>query len=412
MTSPAWLVDRIDGAFGGHEKPEKIGVAVSGGSDSLALLHLLHTWGQVPIVAATVDHGLRPEAPEEAAQVAEICSKLGIPHTTLQWQGWTGKGNLQDQARQNRYSLLAKWAKTEGCDTVCLGHTMDDQAETFLMRLSRASGVDALAGMESRIWRHDQRFDRPLLRVRREHLQDYLGSLGVQWIDDPSNDDDRFDRIKARKAVAQLEDLGITPENITHSMIHLSLAGIELRERAHEIAQKICKEPSGDVVFGLTAFRLLNPEMQHRLLSQVLMFVSGEPYPPRREAMNIAEAALTTEKNHTLHGCCILVSKMTVRITREYKAVERVHSTSDQLWDGRWKLDGPHNDQLQVRALGDALKDVPNWRDTGMPRTSLLATPSIWSGNDLISAPIAGYSNGWTASATGRGTFAQFLLSR
>ena len=411
MSLAARLIDRIDGAFGGEKRPRKIGVAVSGGSDSLALLHLLHDWGQVPLSAATVDHGLRPEAADEAAKVAEICETLGVPHQILCWQGWDGKGNLQDQARQNRYSLLADWATAQDCDTVVLGHTMDDQAETFLMRLSRASGIDALSGMESRIWRNDQRFDRPLLGVRRQELKDYLTKRGVAWIDDPSNEDDRFDRIKARRAIAHLEEAGLSPEDITHSMINLSLAAMELRERAREIAQKVCREVSGDLIFDRAAFRRLNPDMQFRLLSKALMLVSSEPYPPRRDAMYDAEAAIYAARNHTLHGCLILTSDMAVRITREFKAVERHVTATDTWWDARWHLDGPHAPGLEIRALGEAVKDTP-WRETGMPRQSLLASPAIWRGETLIAAPVAGLSGGWTAQATGRGKFADFLLRR
>ena len=201
MSKSAVLINEIDRVFGGDKRPGKIGVAVSGGSDSLALLFLLHEWAQVPIAAATVNHGLREEAQSEVELVAGVCDDLGIPHRALKWQGWDGKGNLQDQARQNRYSLLADWARGERCETVALGHTMDDQAETFLMRLARSSGIDGLSGMDGRIWRNDQRFDRPLLSVRRAELQDYLTQRGVDWVDDPSNEDERFDRVKARKAL-------------------------------------------------------------------------------------------------------------------------------------------------------------------------------------------------------------------
>ena len=411
MTSLATLVDEIDRAFGGENRPTKIGVAVSGGSDSLALLHLLKDWGQVPLSAATVDHGLREEAAGEAEEVTAQCETLGIPHQTLKWQGWDGKGNLQDQARLNRFSLLADWAKAEGCDTVALGHTMDDQAETFLMRLSRTSGVDGLAGMAGRIWRHDQLFDRPLLNARRDVLQNYLSAKGITWIEDPSNDDERFDRVKARKALGHLEDLGLRPEEITHSMTNLELAALELRDLAREIAKKICKESDGDLIFDRAGLRRLNPEMQHRLFSKALMFVSSEPYPPRRDAMFDAEIAVIQGKNHTLHGCLILVSDMTVRLTREWKAVEREKAPTDQPWDTRWHLDGPHAPDLEIRALGESVKDTP-WRETKLPRQSLLASPAVWQGETLIAAPVAGLANGWTAEATGRGKFTDFLLRR
>ena len=101
------------------------------------------------VAVATVDHGLRPEAAAEAAEVAAICAGLGVPHEILHWH-WDGAGNLQDAARRGRMALLADWARRRGLRTVALGHTEDDIAETFLMRLARDAGVDGLAAMAAR----------------------------------------------------------------------------------------------------------------------------------------------------------------------------------------------------------------------------------------------------------------------
>ncbi len=412
MTSDAVLIDAIDRAFGHDDRPKHIGVAVSGGSDSLALLHLLNDWGGADLAAATVDHGLRSEAAKEADHVARVCNDLGIPHQVLKWEGWDGKGNLQDHARRSRYSLLADWAKDTKRDVVCLGHTLDDQAETFLMRLARSSGLDGLAGMSDHIFRHDVKFARPLLSQRRVCLQNYLERRKQAWIDDPSNDDAAFDRVKARKALAVLEGIGLTSENIEASMTNLGVASWELKDRAREISEQICKEHSGDLVFDRTAFQRLSPDMKYRLLSKALMFVSSEDYPPRRTSMFQAEEAVQKGDNFSLHGCLIFISNITFRITRELKALCGTRAQTKTLWDARWYLDGPHDDALEIRALGDAVKDCPDWRETGIPRQSLLASPAVWQGETLIAAPVAGLSNGWTAEATGRGKFTDFLLRR
>ena len=125
-----------------------LGVAVSGGGDSVALLLMLATVARGrPLAAVTVDHGLRPESGDEAAAVEALCAARGIPHATLRWNGWDGAGNLQDRARQARRTLIGAWARANGIGAVALGHTLDDQAETFLMRLARGSGVDGLSGM-------------------------------------------------------------------------------------------------------------------------------------------------------------------------------------------------------------------------------------------------------------------------
>ena len=140
-----------------------LGGAVSGGADSLGLLHLLSDLSGRRLHVVTVDHGLRPTSAGEALHVERIAEALGHRHTTLTWAGWDGKGNLQDQARRTRYSMMADWAKGRGLDAIALGHTMDEQAETFLMRLGREAGVDGLSAMEARIERFGMHFVRPLL---------------------------------------------------------------------------------------------------------------------------------------------------------------------------------------------------------------------------------------------------------
>ena len=413
MTSDARLVDLIDARFGAPNSPKRIGIAVSGGSDSLALLHLVAEWGRATeLRAATVDHGLRPEAADEAAYVARFCEGLGIPHRTLKWTGWDGHGNLQDQARRNRYALLARWAGKAGLSTVCLGHTTDDQAETFLMRLARESGLDGLTGIAPVIHRHGMRFDRPLLNVGRSDLRAYLSRKGVTWIDDPSNQDEGFDRIKARQALAALSPLGINAEKISRTMSHLSVEQNLLREVAKEAAGRIVRSSAGDLIFDRSLFRQQNPEMQRRLLSAALRWIATEAYAPRRDAVAEAMSAIADGRNFTLLGCLMLVSDMTVRITREFSAVRDTRAPADGLWDGRWTFIGPKAAGLEVRALGEALVSCEGWRDTGIPRQSLLASPAIWDGADLVAAPVAGLSNGWVARTPDSDEFAASLLSR
>ncbi|MFV2034995.1 MAG: tRNA lysidine(34) synthetase TilS, partial [Halocynthiibacter sp.] len=183
------LLEMAGGAFQ-TERPACIGVAVSGGSDSMALLCLLsqlcerHKAHRLSVV--TVDHGLRPDAAAEATHVAETCAGLGHQHTVLHWRGWDRSGNLQDRARQARYSLIADWATASGISTVALGHTADDQAENFLIRLARESGVDGLSGMSSRRKIKDVMFLRPMLTATRSELRDFLRDRGIRWVDDPS----------------------------------------------------------------------------------------------------------------------------------------------------------------------------------------------------------------------------------
>ena len=187
-----------------------LGLAVSGGGDSMAMLHLAVACGLRPAIV-TVNHGLRAEAAAEAEQVGAVASTLGLSHTTLIWQGWDHSGNLQDAARKARRRLIAAWAVQNHIATVALGHTQNDIAETFVMRLQRGAGVDGLATMAPRWPEGSVLWQRPLLGFTRAELRQWLQAQGKTWVEDPSNDNPRFDRVRARKAMAVLQPLGVTP---------------------------------------------------------------------------------------------------------------------------------------------------------------------------------------------------------
>ena len=379
--------------------PKLLGVAVSGGSDSMALLHLLADWasgGGPEVQAITIDHGLRSGAAREAAGVARICADLGIPHETRVWQGWDHKGNLQDQARRARLGLIADWAKGRGIETVALGHTADDQAETFLMRLARGSGVDGLASMSH--WRKANGINwaRPVLDLRRWELRDFLLRRGVRWFDDPTNEDDSFDRIKMRKTLAILEPLGISAKSLSDTASRLQMARVALCQYACDQARRVARIENGDVVFDRGGLSAVPEEPRDRLLVHALRWVAGAEYRPRQNALEGLWQAIREVRSTALHGCRVLVTAETVRITREYSAVKDMVAMPDALWDARWQISGPLKSDYQVRALGEAgLLACPDWRETGRPRATLIASPAIWRGDGLTAAPLAGLANGW-----------------
>lgn len=383
--------------------PGPVGVAVSGGSDSMALLHLMQDWAQnsgVILHAATVDHGLRPEAANEAKQVAKICAGLGVGHETLRWTDWDGKGNLQDQARQARYGLMAGWAGRLGISAIALGHTMDDQAETFLLRLARGSGVDGLSGMAAFHKKNGVNWLRPVLGLGRQQLREYLRGRDIGWVEDASNQDTRFDRVKARNILKLLTPLGIDTARLVSTAAALQSARSALDCQTQEAARNLVAVQGGDLVFAPDGFMALHPDIGARLLSQALRWVSSAKYPPRRAALQDLQMKIQAAKSSTLQGCRIVVKKSEIRITREYQAVKNLICPTDEIWDNRWQFSGPHDKLLQIRALGAAgLAQCPDWKNTGLARVSLLASPSVWQNRALIAAPMAGLGNGWRSSA-------------
>ena len=200
---PPELVARFKGAL---ERlwPEggRLGLAVSGGPDSLAMLLLAEAAIPGRFEVATVDHGLRRESAGECAWVADVCAARSIPCAILQVK--VEPGNLQANARRARYVALGGWADERGLSSVATAHHVDDQAETLLMRLNRGSGLSGLAGIREQEWLASwTRVIRPLLGTRREELCAVVEASGLEPIEDPSNADERFDRVRVRRFLAE-----------------------------------------------------------------------------------------------------------------------------------------------------------------------------------------------------------------
>jgi tRNA(Ile)-lysidine synthase len=192
-------------------------VAVSGGSDSVGLLVGLHAYFQslknAPVLhAVTVDHALRDGSLEEAQAVTALCHRLKISHVIKRWEGAKPLSALQSHARRERRALLSHAASACCANVILTGHTLDDQIETVVMRQKRGSGP-GLAGIADASLTFDDRSDgspiwiaRPLLKVTRQDIRDYLIATGISWIDDPSNNNDAFERIAVRKELAAMSD--------------------------------------------------------------------------------------------------------------------------------------------------------------------------------------------------------------
>lgn len=393
------LPDRVARFFGPAETP---GLAVSGGGDSVALLCLAVQAGLRP-VAVTVDHGLRPEAAAEADWVAGLCDRLGVPHTVLCWQGWDRTGNLQDEARRARLRLISDWAKGRGLSSVALAHTRDDQAETVVMRLARRAGVDGLSAMSPRRHHLGITWARPLLDVGREELRDYLRARGQDWIEDPSNEALRFDRVRARRALTVLGQLGITSEVLADVARQMQSARQALERLTADVARGAMRADRADVVLSPAALAEQTDEIARRLLLATISFVAPADYPPRSVQVMGLLSTLRQGRTATLAGCRFLRHEGGIRAVREAKAVGPA-AVPGAIWDRRWRVEGPVKPGVEVRALGaQGLAHCPDWRASGLPRPALLASPAIWSGTELVAAPLARAEAEWRAEPV-RGT--------
>lgn len=275
----------------------------------MALLSLLVAWrGAQDVHAATVDHGLRSEARAEAEMVANYCHRHGVAHAILPIPSLAPTGNLQANARHARYRALTTWAHGIAPEMpVMLGHTMDDQAETVLMRLARGSGAEGLSGMAEEIMRDRTRFCRPLLGFRRASLREWLEASGTPWVEDPSNEDTAFYRIKARQALEILTPLGLTVEGLAATADRLRRQSCVLHADADRLRGLAVEEADAHARIDRHAFRNAEADTAMRLLAQILQRIGANPYRPRFRSLSAVHAKLIgrTDIKVTLAGCLI-----------------------------------------------------------------------------------------------------------
>ena len=218
--------------------------------------------------AATVDHGLRPESAAEARMVADACAALGVPHAVLDVQ--LRSGNIQSEARVARYKALAEWLGRRGLSALATGHHADDQAETLLMRLNRASGVAGLAGVRARGLVPGTAIPllRPLLAHRRSELAEVVAAAGLQPAHDPSNLNERFDRVRLRKAIAGADWLDVAA--IAASAANLADADAALDWAAErEWAEAVAWDDDGRALYACTAPRAVALRVIARIIRQM-----------------------------------------------------------------------------------------------------------------------------------------------
>ena len=252
----------------------RVGIAVSGGPDSLALLLLASASRPQRIEAATVDHGLREEGRAEAEAVGAVCRGLDVPHRILTIE-WAVKPEtaIQERGRQERYLLLGSWAKERGLDAIATAHHLDDQAETLLMRLARGSGVRGLAGMRavSRVPGSDLPLLRPLLGWRRQALRDICAAAGLEPSLDPSNEDERFERIRVRRGLSEANWLDPAP--LASSATYLGEADAALDWAARQEWARAVTNGGGEIVYRPAE---APTEIRRRIVVEVLSRLAAE----------------------------------------------------------------------------------------------------------------------------------------
>jgi tRNA(Ile)-lysidine synthase len=383
-----------------------VALAVSGGPDSLALMHLAAWWqAAVPRAPAlsvlTVDHGLRRSSREEALMVGRMASSLELPHAILAWKTGDAHGpSLQAKARTARYDLMAAHCHANDIPALVTAHHLDDQAETFLMRLKRGSGLDGLAAIPQRGAWGGIVLLRPLLDVPKARLIATLAKKGIAFISDPSNADERFERARVRGGSEALAALGLTPEALALSARRLRRA----REALDHAAQSFLDAHSEMSEAG---YAVIEPEALHsapqeivlRALARLIAMVGGAEEPLRLAKLEALLASFieSPDKAHTFGRCRLQPFSNRLGIFREVRAeglpVARLLPGERALWDNRFRIElGAHEQEpITVRGLGDqGLRDLRESSAllASLPRLAGRTLPSCWRDGRLIGVPL------------------------
>jgi len=279
--------------FSGLEGLRGLLLAVSGGSDSTALLVIAARWaeglkkgrkGAPKLLAVTIDHGLRPESAREAAAVKRFARRLGVPHRTLRWRGKKPKSGLQEAARIARYRFLAQAAAHAGYEHILTAHTLDDQAETVLFRLARGSGLTGLAGMAYAVpipLGEDAALFliRPLLSVSKARLIATLKNAGVDHNEDPTNQDPRFARARLRALMPHLAREGLDARGLARLAVRMRRAEATVEFAVAAARSALAPGPwreGGPIVFETVQFNELPAEVALRLLGRAIAHAGDE----------------------------------------------------------------------------------------------------------------------------------------
>lgn len=332
-----------------------------------------------------MDHRLRAGSAAETRRVRRWLVARGIPYRALVWKrvGAKPSAAIQAEARSARYRLLTDWCRRHGVLHLALAHHAGDQAETVLMRLARGGGPDGLAGMSATAARDGVRIVRPLLAVAPERLRATLAAAGQDWIEDPSNVNPVFERVRWRRLIPA----GLVPGLASAA----GEIGEERRRREREVADFLALsriDPAGFLSLPLAELRGAPASLAERALARCLLAVGGNTYGPSLASLARLRQGLKGSAGRTLGGCRIICRGEQLIICREAAAAhERFSAKSGEAsrWDGRFQLAAPGAALARgvtIARLGEAGWDslsAPK-RGRSIPREAAAALPAFWRG--------------------------------
>ncbi|MEX2618012.1 MAG: tRNA lysidine(34) synthetase TilS [Alphaproteobacteria bacterium] len=391
--------------IGPFERDPAIAVACSGGADSMALTVLLQDWVRArggSLTALIVDHAIRPESATEARRVSGWLAARKIDHEVLAWRGAPIASGVQAAARTARYALLSAWCEARDCLHLAVAHHLEDQAETVLLRLARGSGVDGLSAMAPVTESRALRIVRPLLSMPRARLRETLKALDLDHVEDPSNRNDTFARVRMRMLVPALDDEGMTPLRLAATAAHMA----RVRESLDDATAGLLART---FVLYDAGYGILNPrkliaaprEIGLRALAGILTCIGGGGYAPRFDRLERLYDMIDTIPGgggRTLAGCRVLGRRAGVLVCREVAAIRAAvqPASGPVFWDNRFRMDFAEGGSAVVMALGrdgwlDIASVAPELKHSQIPAAVRPTLPAIWENKRVLAVPHLGF---------------------
>ncbi len=407
---------------------QKLILAVSGGSDSLALLFLVQEHLKIlpiapEVIVVTIDHQLREESAHEAESVAKICHAYQIKHIIVRWEGKKPETKISEKARIARYDLLFKEAQKHGATLIMTGHTLNDQAETYQMRVQRSQKKTEGAqsetlekslkerssenGITEILKENDQeisikkaeegyerglscipreallhgqvRLIRPLLGVRRQTLRAYLSFQGSTWIDDPTNEDLRFERVRVRHFLRQ--------KNLSEIAKKVNKAALKRRMQAQKVADLILAldiaVEHGRCFIGKPPVFLHQHHAFPFVVGLFVVLMGGSSYLLSSQKLVALNQKLCLQepekKRFTLAGAVIETSKKGIAMWRETRHIQEAIIAPGEtfVWDRRYQISNYDTKAIRVRPAD--LTHLKNYLDQGKGEVETPHFPSLQS---------------------------------
>ncbi len=333
------------------------------------------------VVALIVDHGLRPDSAREAALVADQAMRLGAEAEVLRWREGKPSSAIQERARDARYRLLQQACRARGLLYLAVAHHADDQAETLLLRLDAGSGPLGLAGMSRSVTLRDVILLRPLLSMPKGHLQAFLRSRGLRWVEDPSNRDDRFRRTALRRLAPSLAAAGLDLARLGETAAALGATRRALEQAVLAwLARHSAWHANGYATLDRPAMLDAPDVLAETVLGQSLRAIGGQTYAPAARQLRALVTHLKEGRTAaTLGGCRIILSKGRIALVREERGPPSVvlEAGRDILWDRRFRA-------RLVSAAPEELRLEPltrqGWQEVHREVTAEdLPGPVLWS---------------------------------